>query len=178
MKKHRIFYLMIPLIIIIAVVTFIEINSDKYRKIESTDLSEENINGISLMEKCNESEVEKVLGKITKKVEDKNSYTYEYATQRFIVDLTVDKGNNIIEIGTGLMDNSLKTKKGITKNSTLADVENAYGKSFLKKKYTDFMGSGNGYSITYIDKNNKSQIIFGFSEYNDGKLSSVSLSKY
>lgn len=169
------------IIVIIAIMTlsiYLIYNGDKYKRIESTNLSGENIGGVSLMEKYNVSDVEKIFGKVTKKTKEKNYYNYEYATQQFVVFLKVDKYNNIIRVSTDLADTSLKTNKGITKGSTFTEVEKSYGSNFLKKKYTDFMGSGNGYWITYVDKNSRSKITFEFNEHNNGELSNMSLCKY
>jgi len=157
---------------------------DKFRKIESTDLSGENINEISLMEKYNENAVEKILGKLYKKIEEKKYDIYSYATHQSrnpsvipVGELNVDKNNNIISIAIGSGATPLKTNKGITKGATFSDVRQAYGNYFLEEKYTGFMGSSDGYFITYVDKNNKYQLKFEFN--NDVEtLANVSLSKY
>jgi hypothetical protein len=147
--------------------------------IESTDLTEETIGGMALMDKYDDAAIEKVFGKEYKKVEDESYYTYLYTTQQFIVDLKVDKDNNLISMGIGLIDNSFSTNRGITKGSTLSEVEWAYGTKYLKKRYSDFMGSGEGYFITYVDKSNKSQIIFEFNIQNKQEsLKDIRLSKY
>jgi hypothetical protein len=147
--------------------------------IESTDLTEETIGGMALMDKYDDAAIEKVFGKEYRKVEDESYYTYLYTTQQFIVDLKVDKDNNLISIGIGLIDNSFSTNRGITKGSTLSEVEWAYGTKYLKKKYSDFIGSGEGYFITYVDKSNKSQIIFEFNIQNKQEsLKNIRLSKY
>lgn len=178
MKKRKTVCIIMVLLALIIIPIYLICNSDKYRNIQSTNLSGENIGGVSLMEKYSESDVEKIFGKVTKKTEENNYYNYDYATQQFIVDLKADKDNTIVEIYTGLIDTSLKTNKGITKGSTFADVENSYGSNYLKKKYTDFMGSGNGYWITYVDKNSRAKITFEFNEYNNGNLTNMTLLKY
>jgi hypothetical protein len=155
------------------------ISCDKYRKVESIDLSGENISGISLLDKYDEKEIEKIFGKVHKRIEEGKLCTYEYATQQIIVSLKVDKDNNIISIFSELGDNTPKTKNGLTKDSSFSYIKKIYGDSFLKKEYRDFMGSGDGYFITYVDKVNKVQIQFGFSKLdNKETLSGIKLSKY
>lgn len=80
--------------------------------------------------------------------------------------------------GSQILATSLKTNEGITKGSTFADVEKSYGDNFLKKNYKNFMGSGKGYWITYVDKNNRSKITFEFNEHNDERVSYIIFSKY
>lgn len=177
MKKHKMM-ITIVVIVLMTLSVYLICNYYKYKKIESTNLSGENICGVYLMEKYNENEIEKKFGKVTKQTEEKNYYNYEYATQQFIIFLKVDKDNNIIRIAADLEDASLKTSKGIAKGSTFNDVQKSYGSNFLKESYADFMGSGNGYWIIYIDKNNRSKITFEFNEHNNGELSNMSLCKY
>jgi hypothetical protein len=178
MKKHKIVPIIIFIIAIIALSVYFIYNRDKYRNIKITDLNGENINGISLMEKYNESDIEKKFGKVTTKSEDKNYRIYGYYTQQYDVSLHVDKDNNIMKINAGFPDTFLKTNRGITKGSTFADVEKYYGSNYLKKKHGDFMMSGDWYTITYVDKNNRSKITFVFSELNNWELSSISLCRY
>ena len=178
MKKHKIVPLIIFLIAIIALSVYFIYNADKYRTIKSTDLNGENINGVSLMKKYNESDIEKIFGKVTTKSEDKNYSIYGTYTEQYDLSLYVNKDNNIMKINAGLQDISLKTNKGITKGSTLADVEKYYGINYFRKNHSDFMGSGDWYTITYVDKNNRSKITFSFSELHNWELSSISLYSY
>ncbi|HEX9063184.1 MAG TPA: hypothetical protein VF941_23675 [Clostridia bacterium] len=177
MKKRKVVTIII-IIAIIAIITYLLYNSNEYKKIKSTNLSKENIGGVYLLEKYNEIDIEKVFGKVTKKTKEDDYNNYEYATKQFVVFLKVDKDNNIIRIAADLGDNSLKTSKGINKSSTFTDVEKSYGGNFLKKKYPNFMNSGNGYWITYVDKSSMSKITFEFNELNKGELSNMSLEKY
>ena len=178
-KKNRIICIISSLITLMLLSILFINGHDKYRRTESIDLGEENINGISLMGKYSEDSIEKILGKVLNKVEDKNYTIYEYGTQQFMGSLKVDKENNIISIAIGLGDNSFKTNREITKGSTFSDVQQAYSNNFFKKKYTNFMGSGDGYFITYIDKNNECQIMFEFNKQsNEETLMNIILSKY
>lgn len=174
MKKHYRIYIIIFVIIIGTVMIFKVLNNDKYKKIESTNLIGENINGVYIMEKYDENKIEKAFGELFSKNEDKDYCNYIYPT----VSLKVDKDNNIIGIYSIGADTSLKTVKEITKGNTIKDVEKAYGSNFLKKKYRDFMGSGDGYTITYVDKNNRIQISFEFNEHSNWEVCNVSLYKY
>ncbi|HEX9026524.1 MAG TPA: hypothetical protein VF839_08715 [Clostridium sp.] len=64
-----------------------------------------------------------------------------------------------------------------------SDVQKAYGDNYFKKTYRDFMGSGDGYIITYVDKEQNISMEFEFSEndpYSDKKeefLSNITLKK-
>jgi|GEM_PF-4208809 len=174
MKKYYRIYIIIFLIIIGTVMIFRVINNDRYKKIESINLIEENINGVYIMEKYDASKIEKIFGELFSKNEDKDYCNYIYPT----VSLKVDKDNNIIGIYPIMADTSLKTIKEITKGNTIEDVEKAYGSNFLKKKYGDFMASGDGYFITYVDKNNRIRLGFEFNEHSNWEVCNISFYKY
>ncbi|AFS78477.1 hypothetical protein Curi_c14670 [Gottschalkia acidurici 9a] len=174
MKKYYRNYIIIFLIIIGTVIVFREINIDKYKKIKSTNLSKENINGVYLMQKYDAIKIENIFGELFSKSEDKDYSNYIYSP----VSLKVDRDNNIIGIYTVKIDTSLKTTKGITKGISSEDVEKAYGNNFLKKEYSDFMGSSDGYFITYADKNNKIRLSFEFNEHSNWEVCNISFYKY
>jgi len=156
------------------------INRDEYSKIESTNLSEENINGIFLLDTYDEAKIEKILGECKQKVEQKKHDIYIYGTEKFYVDLFVDEKSNIKGIyAVILIKEALQTSKDISKDSTPEDVKKAYGSKFLIKSYNDFMGSGRGYFIKYVDKENEIELQFDFSkDEGKAKLKNIRLFKY
>lgn len=84
--------------------------------------------------------------------------------------IQADKNNQIIGIYIGYPNKTsnikFTTSRSIGSESTFSDVEKAYGDNYFKKTYRDFMGSGDGYIITYVDKEQNISIEFEFSEGN------------
>ena len=172
---------MLSILVLIALIFFsiyVIYSRDKYREIESTDLSTESIGGLSLMEKYNKKAVEKKFGQLINKLKKNKSYVYQYQSGGSMLLLEVDKDDNIVKIEVTFGDTSMKTNNGMTKISTLDDIKKAYGSNFLEEEHNDFMGSGAWQEITYVDKDSMSKITFILYEYEDWNLGTVILSKY
>lgn len=178
-KKRLWVYVILALAILSALSAFCIKHYDRYWRVESTDLSSENINGISLMSRYDEAAVEKILGKVYTQYEKENYHMYLYDTPQFSVAVKIDEQNDITGIYCSNIDDSLKTSRETAKGSTFFDIQKAYGDSFIKKSYSDFMGSGDGYFITYADKSRRSQLQFEFNNLSgETVLTGISLSKY
>lgn len=178
--KKRLWFYIIPALVVLAVLFALYVTHyDKYSRIESINLDSENINGISLMSKYDEAAVEKILGKVYTQYEKEDYHMYLYDTTQFSVAVKADEQNDITGIYCSNIDDSLKTSRDIAKGSTFFDIRKAYGDSFIKKSYSDFMGSGDGYFITYADKSRRSQLQFEFNNLSgETVLTGISLSKY
>ena len=177
MKKHKI-VLLLALITLIVFSIYVIYSSDKYREIESTDLSQESIGGLSLMDKYNKVDIEKKFGQLTNEYKKNSSYIYEFQSQKGILFLKVDKDNNIVRIELQFKDSSIETDRGMTKVSTFYDITEAYGNKYLKEENKDFMGRREYKEISYVDKKIMSKISFMLYEYEDWTLGHVVLSRY
>lgn len=182
MKGHRIIYYIIFIIILIAVSIFFINGGSKYMGVTSTDLSGENISGILLMEKFDKSEVEKIFGESTGKVEDKDSYTHLYHNNYFNVALRMNKGTDYITCVYAhviTVGDIIESKKGIDFSSTVTDVKQAYGDNFLFTNHPKSVKGPEEDVITYVDKNNKILLVFNFLKAeNKVTLQSIKIEKF
>ncbi|OOM78586.1 hypothetical protein [Clostridium sp. BL-8] len=115
--------------------------------------------------------LEKEFGKLTRENTYKNEIRgLEFDNLPYYASVQIDKNNQVICISFGYGDKTSNTKfttsRGIGSDSTFSDVLKAYGDNYFKKTYSDFMGSGDGYDVTYIDKKQNISIEFEFIESN------------
>ncbi|WP_026884963.1 hypothetical protein [Clostridium beijerinckii] len=123
------------------------------------------------MEQVDISDLEEKFGKLTNDNINKNGLRgLEFDNTSYSVYVQMDKDNKVIWISVGYSNKSdnikFTTGRDISSESTFSDVLNAYGDNYVKKTYSDFMGSGDGYDVTYIDKEQKTSIEFEFNESN------------
>lgn len=133
---------------------------------DGIDLRKENINGIRLMTKRNDTLLQKAFGRMTHQVGDEKERTLEFTNKSFMVYVDLNQKDEIVNIAVGSdKENRIKTQKNVGPHSFISDVIKAYGNQYVKKTYQDYLGSGAGYFITYTDKTNR--IILEF-EVNTG----------
>lgn len=121
-------------------------------KVENTDLSEENINGIVLLEDIND------IGDVDPSEEDENKAFYYNNGSIY---LEVNSDDKIVFIRAGGDDRNrsdYKTQKGINNDSTLEEVTEVYGEDYyeISEQGMDIIG--------YVDKVNYERIEFWLSE--------------
>ena len=144
---------------------------DKHPFVKGTNLQNESLVGICLMKQADMSLLEKELGKLTNdKTYEKGIRGLEFDNPPYYAYVQVDKNNQVIGISIGYPNKTSNTKfttsRGIGSESTFSDVLKAYGDNYFKKTYGNFMGSGDGYFITYVDKEQNTSIEFEFNENN------------
>jgi hypothetical protein len=163
------------ILLISAIVILVIIYVYNHPFIKSTNLENESLAGIYLMQQADKPLLEKELGKLTNSTFDKGESRLFFDNPPYFASLQVDKNNQVIEIFVGYPNktSNLKfmTSRNIGSESMFSDVLKAYGNSYFKKTYRNFMGSGDGYSMTYVDKERDIAIEFGFNDnpYDDKK---------
>ncbi len=149
----------------------------KYFNIKSTDLSNENINGVYLNENYDLKLIEKSFGTVTHKVANPNFIDYECNSNPGSLSTVRAHSSKIIGIYTQDFGNKINLNKGITFTSTFKDVTKVYGDNYNKSIHKGEMPTNGYYDITFVDKRNKFVLVFEFIEVNN-KLNFISLSKY
>jgi hypothetical protein len=166
-KKYVLLTAVIVVLVSIAYILFF----DKHPFVKSTNLQNGSLAGICLMKQVDMSLLEKELGKLTNdKTYEKGIRGLEFDNPSYYAYIQVDKNNQVIGISIGYSNKTSNTKfttnRGIGSEFTFSDVLKAYGDNYFKKTYRDFMGSGDGYFITYVDKEQNTSIEFEFNESN------------
>lgn len=190
-KNPRIWIVRLHLVLAISFVFIIILSltgcdKDKFKNIKSTDLSDESINGISLMEKYSLSAGERAFGKGEEVTfEDTNTKGFSFNSEECVGAIALDKDNTITSVSCSTLKDTLHTKQGITSNkSSFDDIIKAYGRDYLKVVMNnDEPGSGGpsniGYSVTYIDKENNYKLEFVIFEFKSKQeLKNIRLWKY
>lgn len=136
---------------------------------KNTNLENESLAGITLMQAADKPALEDALGKFTDEIaDDKGNKRLFFDNSPYYATVVVNKDNQIVEISVGYPNSSGNTKfttsRSIGSQSTFSDVQAAYGDQYYKKSYRNFMGSGDGRIITYKDKNRQIVLQFGFSQ--------------
>ena len=154
----------------------------KYMKTQSIDLSKENIGGLYLGQKYGLETTKKIFGDQNRVVgsNERDRKVVQFLGKTFIAVIKIDNNDDTV-IGIILDDSngSINTSKNINSKSSLEDIVREYGKNYSKRTWKDFMGSGDGYAITYIDKKNKYKLEFALSQINlKEEINSINLSKY
>lgn len=121
------------------------------------------------MEQVDIQALEEKFGKLTNdNINKKGLRGLEFDNYPYYAYFQIDKDNEVAWISVGYPNKSDDTKfvtsRGIGLESKFSDVLKAYGDNYAKKTYSDFMGSGDGYDVTYIDKEQKTSIEFEFNE--------------
>jgi hypothetical protein len=143
------------------------------------------------MEKFDLGLVENTFGKCEKRIlKDTDTVMYSFGPtvmySNYSVecpgDIQIDENNNIISItaiGEGITaKNSIHTGKGIIINeSSYDDIIKAYGTNYLKVIIRD--PEEIGYTMTYIDKENKIKLTFTIFELESkDEVQNITLEKY
>lgn len=183
MKKLRIVYILIPLIIVLLVVIYLGISRNKFRNIQSVDLGSENINGVSLMKKFDLNLAEKAFGKSEQiTLKDTNTKGYSFNSENCVGVIALDKNDKVTSIAFSTLKDTLNTAKGIISNkSSFNDIIKLYGNNYLKiaTKDTENANREIGYSITYIDKQNNLKLEFDMLKIQSKeKIANIRLWKY
>ncbi|MGL5327720.1 MAG: hypothetical protein ACRDD7_00535 [Peptostreptococcaceae bacterium] len=156
MKK----YIVLIAIIIIGLIgiSIFDMNlSRKYhhRICKTTNLSEENIDGIYLGEKINDNKVESKYGKISEFSHDNILYDYYFLSKE--IEIATEKNDKKI-IRFVVNDKNIKSKKGIKIGDTKDKIIEVYGENFYKRleQGTNIIG--------YVDKQKNISIEFWLDE--------------
>ena len=154
----------------------------KYMKTQSIDLSKENIGGLYLDEKYNLDRSKKIFGDENRVVSsnERNRKVVQFLKNTSIAVITIDTNDDsVVRVFLDDTYGSINTSKNINSKSSLEDIVREYGKNYSKRTWKDFMGSGDGYIISYIDKKNKYKLEFGFSQATlEEEIDSINFSKY
>jgi hypothetical protein len=119
------------------------------------NLNSENIDGVRLLQKADTAELRKVFGTENNKESDEKGVTWEYHYYSISVDVHVNDKNQIDSISGSADDSSrIKTSRGIGKNSSLEDIQKAYGTNFKETK------TGTENLVIYADPKSKIQLEF------------------
>ena len=126
--------------------------------------------------------LEKELGELTNdNTDDKEIRGLAFDNPPYYASIEADKNNQVIVVFVGYPNKTSNTKfitsRNIGSNASFSDVTNVYGNNYYKKTHRNFMGSGEGYEITYKDKEHNTAIEFGFNQvdpYSDSKEVSLS----
>lgn len=133
-------------------------------------MHDEGLAGVYLMKQADISFLEKKLGKVTTDNTFEGIRCLAFDNPPYYAFVQVDKNNQIKGIGVGYPNkkSNIKfiTSRNIGAESTFSDVLKAYGNNYYKKTYRNFMGSGDGYIITYVDKEQNTSIEFEFNKGN------------
>ncbi len=186
-NSQRLLYpVCLTVVILSSILLLTGCHPDQFKHVNSTDLGNENLNGISLMEKCDVGAIEKAFGKSQEVVfKDTNTDGYSFNSEVCDGAIAIDKNNNIISIAASTIKDNLRTSRGITSNkSSFDDIVKAYGNNYLKViEKNDEPGAGgpkyDGYTVTYIDKIHNYKLEFSFdfsvSDQSKGKLQLIRL---
>lgn len=164
-------YLLLTAVMVILTSMIYILFSGKHPFVKSTNLQNESLAGICLMKQADISLLEKEFGKLTQDNTYENGGRYlEFDNSYYSASVQIDKNNQVIGVYVGysnkISNPEFITSRGIGSDSTFSDVQTAYGDNYFKKTYKDFMGSGDGYFITYVDKEQNTSIEFEFNEGN------------
>ncbi len=181
-------YLLLTAVIVILASMIYILFFGRHPFVKSTNLQNESLAGICLMKQADISFLEKEFGQLTQDNTYENGGRYlEFDNSYYSACVQIDKNNQVIGIYVGysnkISNPEFITSRDIGSDSTFSDVQTAYGDNYFKNTYKDFMGSGDGYFITYVDKEQNTSIEFEFNKgnpYSDGKeelLHSVTLKK-
>lgn len=155
------------LAIIIFILVFIYVNNNFI--VSSINLENENLAGIHLLQQADIPLLEKEFGKLTSgNTFDKWGGSLTFDNPPYYTLVQVDKDNHVTKISIACSNRTSNAKfvtsKNVGSRSTISDIEKAYGKEYYKKTYRNFMGSGDGYSITYVDREHDIAIEFEFND--------------
>lgn len=133
--------------------------------IKSTDLDKENIGGLHLGQNYSLELMKKTFGDTNRVFkEGEKIKCIQFWGIANIAQIDVDTSNNVIESIYIEGDNGIiNTSRGINTKSYFNEIVREYGINYSKRSWKNFMGSGDGFSITYIDKNNRCKLQFSFS---------------
>jgi hypothetical protein len=154
----------------------------KYMKTQSIDLSKENIGGLSLNQKYNLETTKKIFGDQHRDggSNERNTNVVQFLRNTSITFIKIHNNDGKV-IGIAIDDTYgiINTSRNINCNSSMEDIVRQYGKNYYKRTWKDFMGSGNGYAITYIDKKNKYKLEIAVSQRNiKEEIQLITFSKY
>ncbi|WP_142283059.1 hypothetical protein [Gottfriedia solisilvae] len=149
-----------------------ESREEVMKEVKSTDLSNENIQGIELGMSINDESFIENYGPFSA-LPDNKQYTstrnYDQYWNEHII-MSVDRANSeILQIGTLDKNDNFSTVKGIKNGSTIEDVISTYGENYYK--YEDKEQSIN--VIGYVDRQDNIDLAF---TYINDEVISVSLS--
>lgn len=154
----------------------------KYVKTQSIDLSKEHIGGMHIGQKYNVENTKKLFGDQNRVAgsHEKNTKAVQFLGNTFIAIIIIDNNDDTVKRVALDDDNgSINTSKNINCDSSLKDIIREYGNNYYKRTWNDFMGSGNGYAITFIDKENKYKLEFAISQRDlIDEIELISFSKY
>ena len=149
---------------------------------QSIDLSKENIGGLYLDQKYNLETTKKIFGDLNRVVDsnERNRKVVQFLGKTFVAVIKIDNNNDmVIGITHNDSNGSINTSKNINSKSSLEDIVEQYGNNYFKRTWKDFMGSGDGYAIIYIDKKNKYKLEFCLSHGNlKEEINTINFSKY
>ncbi|EGW40759.1 hypothetical protein [Desulfosporosinus sp. OT] len=186
-NMKKIYVLILASIIGIFTIVLTIVFNNNYTFVKSTDLENESLAGINIMQPVDKTYLEKEFGKLSEEItSDKGERSLLFYNEPYYVDVQVDKNNHVVGIRVNYSDKTSNTKfntnRNIGSSSSFSDIQKAYGGNYSKKTWRNFMGSGDGYAMLYIDKVHHVTIEFAFSEINpdndnrnDLFLSSISL---
>ena len=113
--------------------------------------------------------LEKQLDKLTDdSMENNEQRSLIFDNPPYYASVKVDKNNQVIEVSVGYTDETSNLKyitgRNIGSKSSFSDVLKVYGDNYHKKTYRNLMDSGDGYFITYMDKEHNTAIQFEFNK--------------
>ena len=161
MKKNTliilIIYLSIFLVIGLLLIRVILSDSRSYHQTftKSTDLSNENIEGLYLNDNINSEKVVSKYGEISKPSQDNNLYNYYYLTKN--IEIATNKNDSKI-IRFCVDDENLRTEKGVSIGDSKEKAINLYGKNYYTRieQGVEIIG--------YVDKEKDCSIEFWLNE--------------
>lgn len=160
MKKNTlilIISLSILLLIGLLLIGFILPHSRSYHQtfIKSTDLSNENVEGLYLNDNINSKKIVSKYGEISKPSQDNNQYNYYYLTKN--IEIATNKNDSKI-IRFCVDDENLKTEKGVSIGDSKEKAISLYGKNYYTRieQGVEIIG--------YVDKEKDCSIEFWLNE--------------
>ncbi|CRK83410.1 hypothetical protein [Neobacillus massiliamazoniensis] len=130
--------------------------SSKISKTPTTNIKNESINEIKLLDSIQSDDFVKQFGT---KLETIPNSIYNYYKLNNNLVIATNKKKEIVRISTPSNDSTFKTSKGISTMSTRDEIIRGYGKKYFER--SDELGYK---VIGYIDKSNKQTIEFFFTE--------------
>lgn len=163
-RKNRLISI-ISIVVLILLVTFTcflmgvippDSRSYHHSSTESTDLSNENIEGLYLNDKINSEKIVSKYGEISTLSQDNDQYNYYYLTEG--VEIATEKNDYKIIRFCVNNDKNLETEKGVSIGDNKEKVINLYGENYYTRleQGLDIIG--------YVDKEKDWSIEFWLSE--------------